>query len=93
VESDRGHREVGETAATLGIDHLIAIGEDTIADAAEKAGLHNSAVAKDAGEAAEMLSEIVRPGDLVLIKGSRSSRTELVLDEFAKLQPVRGNAR
>jgi len=40
-----------------------------------------------------MLSEIVRPGDLVLIKGSRSSRTELVLDEFAKLQAVGGNAR
>jgi UDP-N-acetylmuramoyl-tripeptide--D-alanyl-D-alanine ligase len=93
AESERGHREVGETAATLGIDHLIAIAEDTIADAAVKAGLENSAVAKDACEAAEMLSEIVRPGDLVLIKGSRSSRTELVLDEFAKLQPVGGNAR
>src|SRR5438874_3724646 len=93
AESERGHREVGETAATLGIDHLIAIADDTIADAAEKAGLENSAVAKDASEAAEMLSEIVAPGDLVLIKGSRSSRTELVLDEFAKLQPAGGNAR
>jgi UDP-N-acetylmuramyl pentapeptide synthase len=93
AESERGHREVGETAATLRIDHLIAIADDSIADAAEKAGLENSAVAKDACEAAEMLSEIVRPGDLVLIKGSRSSRTELVLDEFAKLQPVGGNAR
>src|SRR5256885_2840305 len=92
AESERGHREVGETAATLGIDHLIAIADDTIADAAEKAGLENSAVAKDACEPAEMLSEIVRPADLVLIKGSRSSRTELVLDEFAKLQAVGGNA-
>src|SRR5205085_3937139 len=43
AESERGHREVGETAATLGIDHLIAIAENTIADAAEKAGLENSA--------------------------------------------------
>ena len=92
AESERGHREVGESAATLGIDHLISIADDTIAVAAEKAGLENSAVAKDASEAAEMLSEIVGPGDLVLVKGSRSSRTELVLDEFAKLQPV-GNIR
>jgi UDP-N-acetylmuramoyl-tripeptide--D-alanyl-D-alanine ligase len=92
AESERGHREVGETAATLGIHHLISIADDTIAVAAEKAGLENSAVAKDAREAAEMLSEIVGPGDLVLVKGSRSSRTELVLDEFAKLQPV-GNIR
>jgi UDP-N-acetylmuramoyl-tripeptide--D-alanyl-D-alanine ligase len=93
AESERGHREVGETAATLGIDHLIAIADATITVAAEKAGLENSAVAKDASEAAEMLAGIVGPGDLVLIKGSRSSRTELVLDEFAKLQPVGGNVR
>jgi len=93
AESERGHREVGETAAILGIDCLIAIAEETIASAAERAGLGNTAVAKDAAAAAEILSEIVGPGDLVLIKGSRSSRTELVLDEFAKLQPVGGNIR
>jgi UDP-N-acetylmuramoyl-tripeptide--D-alanyl-D-alanine ligase len=93
VESERGHREVGEAAATLGIDHLISIGNDTIALAAEQAGLENSAIAQDATDAAEMLNEIAEPGDLVLIKGSRSSRTELVLDEFAKLQPVGGNIR
>ncbi|PYL03892.1 MAG: UDP-N-acetylmuramoyl-tripeptide--D-alanyl-D-alanine ligase [Verrucomicrobia bacterium] len=93
AESERGHREVGETAATLGIDYLIAIAEETIASAAEEAGLRNTAVAKDAAAAAEMLNEIVGPGDLVLIKGSRSARTELVLDEFAKFQPVGGNIR
>ena len=48
---------------------------------------------QDASDAAEMLNEIVGPGDLILIKGSRSSRTELVLDEFVKLQPVGGNLR
>jgi len=93
AESERGHREVGEAAATLGIDHLISIGNDTIALAAEEAGLENSAIAQDARDAAEMLNEIVEPGDLVLIKGSRSSRTELVLEEFAKLQPVGGSIR
>jgi UDP-N-acetylmuramoyl-tripeptide--D-alanyl-D-alanine ligase len=93
AESELGHREVGEAAATLGIDHLISIGNDTIALAAEQAGLENSAIAQDASDAAEMLNEIVEPGDLVLIKGSRSSRTELVLDEFVKLQPVGGNLR
>jgi UDP-N-acetylmuramyl pentapeptide synthase len=93
AESERGHREVGEAAATLGIDHLISIGNDTMALAAEEAGLENSAIAQDAADAAEMLNEIVGPGDLILIKGSRSSRTELVLDEFVKLQPVGGNLR
>src|SRR5437868_2627622 len=93
AESERGHREVGETAATLGIDYLISIADDTIAVAAEKAGLEKSAVASSASRAAEMLSDIVSAGDLVLVKGSRSARTELVIEEFAKLQPAGGNAR
>jgi UDP-N-acetylmuramoyl-tripeptide--D-alanyl-D-alanine ligase len=93
AESERGHRDVGEAAATLGIDHLISIGNDTMALAAEEAGLENSAIAQDASDAAEILNEIVAPGDLVLIKGSRSSRTELVMDEFVKLQPIGGNLR
>src|SRR5437899_8719013 len=43
-ESEHGHREVGETAATLEVDHLIAIASvaAAIASAAERAGLRNS---------------------------------------------------
>ena len=93
TESERGHQEVGEAAATFGIDHLIAIGDDAIARAARHAGLANTAVAPNASQAAEMLSDIVSAGDLVLVKGSRSARTELVLEEFSKLQPAGGNSR
>jgi UDP-N-acetylmuramoyl-tripeptide--D-alanyl-D-alanine ligase len=82
AESDRGHREVGETAATLGVDHLIAIGDDEIVQGARDAGLENVTSAKNATEAAEILSEIASPGDLVLIKGSRAARTEQVLESF-----------
>jgi UDP-N-acetylmuramoyl-tripeptide--D-alanyl-D-alanine ligase len=92
-ESERGHREVGETAAALGVDHLIAVDNETIARAAQNAGLENTAIAKDAGDAAEMVSEIASAGDLVLIKGSRSARMERVLEEYAKLQPAEGNGR
>ncbi len=40
-ESERGHREVGEAAAALHIDYLIAIGDkgELIAQAARDAGL------------------------------------------------------
>jgi len=34
-------------------------------------------------EAAELLSQMVQPGDLVLIKGSRAARTEEVIGHFA----------
>jgi UDP-N-acetylmuramoyl-tripeptide--D-alanyl-D-alanine ligase len=85
-ESERGHREVGQAAADFGIDHLIAVGEIAcaIADAAREAGLQNVSAAGSTTEAAGMLMEIAAAGDLVLIKGSRAARTELVIEQFAK---------
>jgi UDP-N-acetylmuramoyl-tripeptide--D-alanyl-D-alanine ligase len=83
-QSERGHREVGETAAVLKIDQLIAIGDiaAAIADAAGQAGLRKTTIVKSTSEAAEVLGEIAAPGDLVLIKGSRSARTEEVIEHF-----------
>lgn len=85
-ESERGHREVGEAAADFGIDELIAVGPTgaAIARAAEKAGLQKSVGVNGAAEAAELLGEIAAPGDLILVKGSRSARMERVLEAFSK---------
>src|SRR5437588_10187727 len=68
-ESARGHREVGETAAKLGVDQLIAIGDmaAVIAEAARNAGLQNSSIARSTKEAADLLDEIAVFGDLVLV--------------------------
>ena len=83
-ESERGHREVGEEAATLGVDGLIAVGKmgKIMAKAAAKAGLEKTSAVGTTAEAAELLGEIAQPGDLVLIKGSRLTRTEEVIDAF-----------
>ena len=83
---------MGEAAAALGIDQLIAIGEvaSTIARAARNAGLEKSAAVGSTNEAAELLVEIAAEGDLVLVKGSRAARTERVIDEFAKHVPAEG---
>jgi len=87
-ESERGHREVGETAAALKVDRLIAIGNVAaiIADAAKQAGLENSSTVTSTAEAAELLTGLAAPGDLVLIKGSRLARTEQVIEAFRNLQ-------
>jgi UDP-N-acetylmuramoyl-tripeptide--D-alanyl-D-alanine ligase len=92
AETESGHREVGEEAATLGIDQLIAIGEmgEVIARAAQNAGLEKCSAVRSTVEAAELLDEITGPGDLVLVKGSRSARTERVLEAFASRQPAGG---
>jgi UDP-N-acetylmuramoyl-tripeptide--D-alanyl-D-alanine ligase len=86
AESERGHREVGEAAAQMRIDELIAVGSmgATIARAAEQAGLKKSVAVGSHREAAELLEADAASGDLVLIKGSRSARMELVLEEFAR---------
>src|SRR5467141_825557 len=83
-ESERGHREVGETAAMFGIDQLITIGDmgELIARAARAGGLEKTTAVRSTSEAAELLGEIAEPGDLILVKGSRSARTEQVIEAF-----------
>jgi UDP-N-acetylmuramoyl-tripeptide--D-alanyl-D-alanine ligase len=86
TESERGHREVGETAAALGVNQLITIGDaaELIAEGGRRAGLDNVSSARSTGEAARLLGEIAVPGDLVLIKGSRAARTEEVIEKFGR---------
>ena len=90
TESERGHREVGETAATLGVHQLITIGDaaEMIAEGARAAGLDKVSSARSTGEAAKLLGEIAEPGDLVLIKGSRGARTEEVIEQFGDQNPA-----
>jgi len=87
-KSESGHREVGEAAAALKVDHLIAIGNvaATIAEAAKRAGLKNSSTVASTAQAAELLGELAAPGDLILIKGSRLARTEQVIEAFRNQQ-------
>jgi len=84
AESERAHREVGETAATLGVNQLITIGDtaELIAEGARTAGLDKVSSVRSTAEAAKLLGEIAEPGDLVLIKGSRAARTEEVIQQF-----------
>jgi UDP-N-acetylmuramoyl-tripeptide--D-alanyl-D-alanine ligase len=84
-ESELAHREVGETAATFGIDQLVTIGDmaEAIARAAHAGGLKNTTSVRSTAEAAELLGEIAQPGDLILVKGSRSARTEHVIEAYA----------
>jgi UDP-N-acetylmuramoyl-tripeptide--D-alanyl-D-alanine ligase len=83
-ESERGHREVGEATAMLGVDQLITIGPaaEFIAQGARTAGLDKVSSARSTAEAARLLGQIAEPGDLVLIKGSRAARTEEVIEQF-----------
>jgi UDP-N-acetylmuramoyl-tripeptide--D-alanyl-D-alanine ligase len=82
------HREAGRNVAAAGIQFLFAVGgapARALADAAVEAGMPTSAVryAQTSDMAADEVAEAVRPGDLVLIKGSRGTRTDVVADRIA----------
>lgn len=78
-----GYTKVGRTAASA-LDFLVTVGPETagLASAARDSGLENVHAAESPEDAAGMLREIAAPGDLVLVKGSRSARMEGVLEAF-----------
>jgi UDP-N-acetylmuramoyl-tripeptide--D-alanyl-D-alanine ligase len=83
----RLHEECGRAAAHAGLDLLITVGGDparVLADASRAEGLAESAVIHIAtsAEAADLAATRVRAGDLVLVKGSRGIRTDLVVDRL-----------
>ena len=86
AESERGHRAVGADAAEAGIDLLVAVGAEEarlIAEAARQGGLKEVHHVADTEAAAALLAGRARPGDLILLKGSRSARMERVLEHPA----------
>jgi len=75
------HGNLPYPEGTACADVLVAVGElaGTIAAAAERNGLHDVQRAADGGEALVRLRQLLRPGDTVLVKGSRA----LALDKLA----------
>jgi UDP-N-acetylmuramoyl-tripeptide--D-alanyl-D-alanine ligase len=72
------HEEVGREAAAGGVDVLVTVGPRAVAIGEAFAG-QTYAVA-DAVEAAGILPELLEPGDVVLVKGSRGVGLEVVAE-------------
>jgi UDP-N-acetylmuramoyl-tripeptide--D-alanyl-D-alanine ligase len=85
--ASRLHEECGWAAADSGLDFLITVGgapARRLAEAAVTGGMRQEAVAHVAvsGEAADLAMTRVRAGDLVLVKGSRGIRTDVVVERL-----------
>jgi UDP-N-acetylmuramoyl-tripeptide--D-alanyl-D-alanine ligase len=82
------HREVGTQAERAGVELLVTVGPRAAAmlDMFDGEGY---AVA-DAGEAAALAGELVGPGDVVLVKGSRGVGLEVVAEALAAAEVPRG---
>ncbi|MEO3923451.1 UDP-N-acetylmuramoyl-tripeptide--D-alanyl-D-alanine ligase [Micromonosporaceae bacterium B7E4] len=70
-----GHEQVGRLAAELGVDRLIVVGEPAAPIHDGAAAMANwggeSVLVSDQAAAVEALRRELRPGDVVLVKGSR----------------------
>lgn len=80
TESLNGHTQVGQAIANKEISVLIAVGEKAkmIADAAKQKGHTQVIWVASPHEAAAELMKFATPDDLILCKGSRSERMEIV---------------
>ena len=81
------HDACGRAAAEAGVRVLFTVGgvpARAMADAAIAAGIPSSSVQyfERSDEAAPAVVEAIRPGDLVLVKGSRGTRTDVVVDRL-----------
>lgn len=73
----RFHRDVGQVAARLGVDLLVAVGSRAAAYPDGAAGVECVAFA-DTDAAVQGVPALIRPGDVVLVKGSRGMAMERV---------------
>jgi UDP-N-acetylmuramoyl-tripeptide--D-alanyl-D-alanine ligase len=80
AEALRFHREVGQHAATCGVDVLVGIGELARGYRDGAAGSVDVHWFASPDEAAEALRGLLRPDDVVLLKASRAAGLEK-LDE------------
>ncbi len=87
AHSAAAHAEVGRLAATWGVGQLFAVGKmaATMAAAARGAGLNRVFEFADVAAAAGALKSFVKTGDVVLLKASRATRVERVV-EFLKVE-------
>jgi len=75
------HQEAGVLAAQSEVALLVGVGPFArhAVEAAQREGIEAHA-ADHAAHAAQIVPGLLRPGDLVVIKGSRGVRLELVVD-------------
>jgi UDP-N-acetylmuramoyl-tripeptide--D-alanyl-D-alanine ligase len=87
AHATRLHEECGQAAAAAGLDLLVTVGgapSRAMAEAAVLEGMARSAVVHVATReaAADVALQRIRPGDLVLVKGSRGIGTDMVVDRL-----------
>ncbi|MEX2211436.1 MAG: UDP-N-acetylmuramoyl-tripeptide--D-alanyl-D-alanine ligase [Gaiellaceae bacterium] len=67
------HSEIGAATRELGVDVVLAVGDDL-------AARYGGTLVATPAEAGDLLRTLVEPGDVVLLKGSRAARLETIAE-------------
>jgi UDP-N-acetylmuramyl pentapeptide synthase len=89
AQSDAAHEEIGRRAAELKIGQLFTVGARSagLARAARAAGLTRVIEFADADAATRAVKNFLKPGDVVLLKASRSCRLERIAESLRSGKP------
>jgi UDP-N-acetylmuramoyl-tripeptide--D-alanyl-D-alanine ligase len=91
-ESANLHRQAGRYAASQRIDCIVAVQGDAaqISNGAIAAGMSPSQAHffADSSAAAAFVAELVQPGDLLLVKGSRGVKMERIVESLRAKYPL-----
>ena len=89
TEAGALHAELGRAIARAGVDLLLAVGEHagTTVEAAQAAGpgTLDTAVFTDAASVCTRLHTFIGAGDIILVKGSRVAKLEMVVEKIREL--------
>ena len=88
--SEEAHRALGRLCVELKIDVLITVGPAAAAAAetAKTAGLRAVTNCEEPEQAADWVRRVAKPGDWLLVKGSRSMRLEKVVDDLKRTEAL-----
>jgi len=86
------HRETGEELGRKGVDILIGVRglASELVEGAMSAGISDARFARDSAEAGDLVCDLVRSGDVILVKGSRGVRTEKVIEKLLERYKLEG---
>jgi UDP-N-acetylmuramoyl-tripeptide--D-alanyl-D-alanine ligase len=81
--STKAHQQVGTLAYQMGIDHLVCVDAPDYQPAEQSEGQTNLHLCDRVG--ARAIAEQIEPGDVILVKASRSERFEILAEEIEEV--------
>ena len=81
------HAELGARAHRDGVDHIFVRGDfaESVVSGAKHAGMSNARAVIEHSVMARLIAETAKPGDILLVKGSRGMKMEKVIEALRAL--------